>query len=144
MSHFARLKKNITTLELSKRLASVGFSQNSLFWWKTYQTKKRLMTQACIKMDGGDFLRLWGDKFPKRTAKRKYNQYAAYMGYEVAELLRPYGLKIVCFPHLKGKKSPYVCYVETDGVEDKTYPHILEETDAEARGLMLKYLYDRK
>lgn len=142
MSHFKELKKSVTSMDISKRLKSIDCHQQTLFYWRTYQGAK-LRIQLGIKDASRDFIMLWGDRLPKKPDLRKMRTYSAYLSNDISELLRPYELKVLCHTHKKGKRSPYVCYVETDGVEDTDMPHVLEETEADAKGLMLKMLFNK-
>lgn len=143
MSHYTELLKAVTTLSVSKKLKSIDSHQQVLFYWRTYSGKSDLV-QLGFKDSSGSFSMLHGAKFPKNPDNRKLRTYAAYLSSEISELLRPYELRVQCHTHELGKKSPYVCYVETEGIEDIEYPHILEETEADAKGLMLKMLFDKK
>lgn len=141
MSHYVELLKSVTTLNISKQLRSIDCHQQTLFYWRTYAGN---LIQLGFKDASGSFSMLWGARFPKKIQSRKLRLYSAYLSSDISELLRPYGLKVLCHTHELGKKSPYVCYVETEGIEDIEYPHILEETEADAKGLMLKMLFDKK
>ena len=143
MSHYKELKKAVTNLDLSKRLKSQDCYQDSLFYWRIYKDKGTIL-QLCLKQSGGEFISLWGGRLPKKIDNRKLRTYSAYMSGELSELLRTFAHTIVCHPHIKGKRSPYECYILTDGIEDKEYPHVLEETEACAKGLMLQMLTAKK
>lgn len=143
MSHYIQLKRAITNLDLSKRLKELGCNQESLFYWRVYDLKKPV-TQLCIKEGGGNYTMLWGGTVPKKFIKRKMHVYSAYLSGEISELLRIFKLDIVCRTHEKGLKSPYVCVVLKDEIEDTDYPHILENNESDSKGLMLKMLINRK
>ena len=140
MAQFKELLKSVTSLDLSKRLRSIDCHQQTLFYWRTYDGKK-LIVQLGLKDSAGEFQMLWGGKLPKNTDLRKFRTYSAYLSGDISEILRPYELKVLCHTHELGKKSPYVCYVETDGEEDEELPHILEETEVDAKALMLFQLF---
>ena len=144
MSNYKSLLKSVTNLEVSKALRSIDSNQEALFYWRTYETAKGTQIQLCIKDSSGTLSMLWGSRLPKRPQTRRLRTYAAYLSGEISELLRPYKLKVLCHTHEIGEKSPYVCYVETNGIEDESYPHVLEETETDAKGLMLKMLFDLK
>lgn len=143
MSHYKELKRAVTNLDLSKRLKYVGCDQKSLFYWRVYEAKNPI-TQLCIKESGGNFTPLWGGSMPKKVVNRKMFVYSAYLSGEVSELLRGFHLNIVCHTHEKGLRSPYVCFVIDGTTENTDYPHILENNESDAKGLMLKMLMDKK
>lgn len=143
MSHYIQLKRAVTNLDLSKRLKSQDCYQDSLFYWRVYEAKIPI-TQLCLKESAGQFTSLWGGRLPKKIENRRMHVYSAYLSGEISELLRTFNLTIVTHPHEKGKRSPYECYVLTDEIEDNNYPHILENDEANAKGLMLQMLMDKK
>lgn len=115
------LSKQVTSLEISKRLKELGVLQNSLFRW----TKFSLSKKPKILFDPtGGFLTFSG------TLEYKYSAFT------VSEL----GEMLPCW--LRSSKSPYAD--EWRGYKTDNEVWITETTEADVRGKMLIYLFENK
>ncbi len=133
--------KGVITLDLAWRLKREDVDQNSIFYWVVYGNHK--YTHLTLKA-GKNYIKLFGDDIPEDEKKLNRKFYSAFMSHEIKECLRKFKLKIVSYAHKLGKKSPYVVCVWKNGKPSREYPIVLENTEAEGLGLMLKLLITKE
>lgn len=112
-----KLESQVTSLELSKRLAKLGVKQESVFWWA-----------RDMRIDA---YKEWQIGIGRLNDGQE--EVSAYTVAELGEML--YGQEL---PHSMGGAGDW----ETSGYYDlpEGRSRIEADTEAEARGLMLEYL----
>jgi len=115
-----KLKDQVCSLELSKKLKELRVKQESLFYWRTYSTL------------GYEIIRrrnVVGDEFD--------SDIAAFTVAELGEML-PWGTN---FEKYKSKGKERFCVIEVESIKNMA---IHDDTEVDARAKMLIYLIENR